>query len=69
MQPRVSQSTACVAPDQKLSSGYDEATCQQIRSCVTPYQNSVTVLMKPRGSRLGPDQNSSTVQIEPRVRR
>jgi len=57
MQPRVSQSTACVAPDKKLSSGYDEATCQQIRSCVTPYQNSLTVLIKTRGSRLGPDQN------------
>jgi hypothetical protein len=56
MQPRVSQSTACVAPDQKLSSSSDEATCQQIRSCVTPYQNSVTVLIKPRGSKLVPDQ-------------
>ena len=73
MQPRVSQSTACVAPDQnsvavlmkprvsklgvrhtgsKLSNGFDEATCQQIRACVVPDQTSATVLMMPRVSRL-----------------
>ena len=38
----------------KLSNGSDEATCQQIRSCVTPVQKSVTVLIMPRVRRLKP---------------